>query len=115
MKKITFTKLLAADRPPIEVENWPGYRTGLSNLPGINLVLAHRTNKQHGGGVGSLSTWGVYDEESGFYLGIHGPIRTACYANAICKFTDYTLETYAAMIEARHVKRITTILTEGMQ
>lgn len=43
MKKVTFTKMLTVNRPPIEVQDRPGYRTGLSNLPGVNLVLAHRT------------------------------------------------------------------------
>ena len=114
MKKITFTKLLTVNRPPIEVENWPGYRTGLSNLPGINLVLAHRTAKRCEIPT-SLPGWGVYDEESGFYLGIHGPTRTACTANAIVWFGKFTPESYAAMIEARHVKRMTAILTGGMK
>lgn len=113
--KTTFTKMLTVNRPPIEVQDWPGYRTGLSNLPGINLVLAHRTSKTIGGGTSPLSEWGLYDEESGFYLGVRGTTCQACHANAVCKLGDHTLETYAAMIEARHVKRITTILTGGMK
>lgn len=112
MKKITFTKMLTADRPPIEVENWPGYRTGLSNLPGINLVLAHRTAKRCEITT-SRAGWGVYDEESGFYLGIHGPTRAECYVDAIVGLGHYTPESYATMIEGRHVKRMTAILTGG--
>lgn len=113
MKKVTFTKLLTVNRPPIEIQDWPGYRTGLSNLPGINLVLAHRTAKRRETTT-SVAGWGVYDEESGFYLGIHGPTRTACYANAIGWLGHYTPESYATMIKGRHVKRITTILTGGV-
>ena len=112
MKGIAFTKMLTVNRPPIEVQDWPGYQTGLSNLPGINLVLAHRTAKRCEIPT-SLAVWGVYDEESGFYLGIHGPTRLACHANAIVGLGHYTPESYATMIKDRHVKRMTAILTGG--
>jgi hypothetical protein len=114
MQKITFTKLMTVTRPPIEVENWPGYRTGLSNLPGVNLVLAHRTAKQFGEVV-TLSKWGVYDEGSGFYLNIFGSTRTKCYELAVAMLGHYTPESYAEMIEGRYHKRITAILTGGMK
>lgn len=114
MKKITFTKMMTVNCPPIEVENWPGYRISLPNLPGINLVLAHRTAK-YGETAISLAGWAVYDEESGFYLGIHGPTRVECCANAIIWLGKYTPESYATMIEGRHVKRMTAILTGGMK
>jgi len=114
MKKITFTKLLTVNRPPIEVVNWPGYRTGLPNLPGINLVLAHLT-AMRSGIVTSRAGWGVYDEESGFYLGIHGPTRVECCANAIGWLGKYTPESYATMIKGMHVNRMTAILTGGMK
>ncbi len=114
MKKTTFTKMMAVTRPPVEVENWPGYRFGLSNLPGVNLVLAHRTAKDYGVAV-SLSTWGVYDEESGFYQGAHGPSRITCAANATVHLGKYTSESYATRIKNMYVRRMTTILTEGMK
>lgn len=114
MKKITFTKMMAVTRPPIEVENWPGYRFCLSNLPGVNLVLAHRTAKDYGVSV-SLSTWGVYDEESGFYQGAHGPSREACFTNAIVYLGKYTPESYATRIKDMYIRRMTAILTGGMK
>lgn len=112
MNKVTFTKMMIATRPPIEVENWPGYRFCLSNLPGVNLVLAHRTAKDYGVAV-SLSTWGVYDEESGFYLGAQGPSRIVCAANARVHLGDYTPESYATRIKDMYVRRMTAILTGG--
>ena len=115
MKKVTFTKLMTVTSPPIEVEGWPGYRTGLSNLPGVNLVIAHRTAKRPEGIVILWDHWGMYDEESGFYLGIHGPTRTKCHENAIVKLANDTPESYAAMIEGRYTKRMTNILTGGMK
>lgn len=112
MKKITFTKMMTVNCPPIEVENWPGYRISLPNLPGINLVLAHRTAK-YGEITISRAGWGVYDEESGFYLGIHGPTRTACFENAIVQLGYYTPESYVAWIRGKHIRRTTAILTGG--
>ena len=105
---------MTATRPPIEVENWPGYRFSLPNLPGVNLVLAHRTAKTQELAV-SLRSWGVYDEESGFYQGAHGPTRTACAANAIAHLGKYTPESYAERIKDMYIKRMTAILTGGMK
>lgn len=62
-----------------------------------------------------MSTWGVYDEESGFYIGAYGPTREACYANAIVHLGKHTPESYAAKIKDLHIKRMTTILTGGMK
>lgn len=93
----------------------PGYRFNLPNLPGVNLVVSRRDDTLTWGSVPYGDQWGIFDEESGFYIGVSARARNACYETAVKLLKRDTPESYALRINDLHCRRITTILTEGMK
>lgn len=91
----------------------PGYRFNLQNLPGIDLIVARRDDPLMWGVAPYWDLWGVFDEESGFYIGVCAGSRNPCYEAAVKELEHDTLESYALRINELHCKRMTAILTGG--
>ena len=107
----------ALDNKDLDSKARPGYRFDLPNLPGIDLIVARRDDPLTASVVTApyWDQWGIFDEESGFYIGVSARARNACYEAAVKELEHDTPESYALRINELHCKRVTAILTGGMK
>ena len=105
----------ALNNRDLDSKDRPGYRFSLPSLPGISLVISRRDDTLPLGAAPYRDPWGVFDEESGFYIGVSARTRNPCYEAAVKLLKHDTPESYALRINELHCMRMTAILTGGMK
>lgn len=113
--KFPYVMFQALNNRDLDSRARPGYRFDLPNLPGISLVISRRDDTLTWGAAPHWDPWGVFDEESGFYIGVSARARNACYEAAVKALKHVTPESYALRINELHCMRMTAILTGGMK
>lgn len=117
MKKVTFTRAIAPSKMREEITrpDYPGYLVTLSNLPGVEIVIARgsvtRTNGK--GWAFRTDVWTAFERETGLSISVkttQGKTRTECYERLVAALCAYTPEKFAAYMEDRKVLRMTSLI-----
>ena len=117
MKKVIFTRAIAPSKKREEITrpDYPGYLVTLSNLPGVEIVIARGSATRTDGKSWMFLTdvWLAFERETGLSLSTKttkGKTRTECYERLVAALCTYTPEKFAEYMEDRKVRRMTSLI-----
>lgn len=117
MKKVTFTRAIAPSKKRIAITrpDYPGYLVTLSNLPGVEIVIARGSATRSDGLSWAFQTdvWLAFERETGLSISVkttQGRTRTECYEKLVATLCAFTPEQFAAYMEERMVLRMTKLI-----
>ena len=117
MKKVTFIRAIAPSKKRNEVErpDYPGYLVKLSNLPGVEIVIARESVTRADGKSWYFlpSKWLAFERETGLSImgkTIVGRTRIECYERLVGTLCAYTPEKFAEFMVDQKVRRMTKLI-----